>query len=44
MPNGHGSKLKNRRKLYFIQEKDTFGHQHMVLSGTGDFSKSNFYS
>lgn len=44
MPNRHRSKLKNRGKLYFIQEKDTFGHQHTVLSGTGDFFKSNFYS
>ena len=42
MPNGHRSKLKNRGKLYFIQEKHTFGHRHTVLSGTGDFSKSNF--
>ena len=43
MPNGHRSKLKNRGKLYFIQGKDTFGHQHTVLSGTGDFSFSFFF-
>lgn len=44
MPNGHRSKLKNIGKLYFMQEKDTFEDQYTVLSGFGDFSKSNFYS
>ena len=43
MPNGHRSELKKRGELYFTQEKDTFGHQHTVLSGTGDFSFSFFF-
>lgn len=37
MPNGHRSKLKIEEN-YIYTRKDTFGHQHTVLSGTGDFS------
>lgn len=31
MPNGHRSKLKNRGKLYFIQEKDIWTSTHSII-------------
>lgn len=44
MKNWHRSILKNSGKLSFIQEKDTLGDQYTMLSGFGDFPKSNFYN